>query len=232
MRGPLTQKMKQKDPPTWHLWEYVISTDTLQQVIPPSLEPDTSNNVGPHYMPDGRIVFSSTAQRQSKAILLDEGKPQFEAQNEARSEPAFVLHVISADRTEFHQIEFNQSHDRDATVLANGRILFTRWDNAPGKDAMHLYTSNPDGTDEQLYYGANSHMTGTTADGQNNAVIEFVKPREMQDGRILTLARPYTNIDFGGDLLLINGNQFVENNQPLLADAGMPGPAQTRATDE
>ena len=230
MRGPLTQKMKQKDPPTWHLWEYIISTDTLQQVIPPSLEPDTSNNVGPHYMPDGRIVFSSTAQRQSKAILLDEGKPQFEAQNEARSEPAFVLHVISADRAEFHQIEFNQSHDRDATVLANGRILFTRWDNAPGKDAMHLYTSNPDGTDEQLYYGANSHMTGTTADGQNNAVIEFVKPREMQDGRILTLARPYTNIDFGGDLLLINGNQFVENNQPLLADAGMVGPAQTRAT--
>jgi hypothetical protein len=30
MRGPLTQKMQQKDPPTWHLWEYIISTDTLQ----------------------------------------------------------------------------------------------------------------------------------------------------------------------------------------------------------
>ncbi len=230
MRGPLTEKMKQKDPPTWHLWEYIISTDTLQQVIPPSLEPDSSNSVGPHYMPDGRIVFSSTAQRQSKAILLDEGKPQFEAQDEARNEPAFVLHVISADRTEFHQIEFNQSHDRDATVLNNGRILFTRWDNAPGKDAMHFYTCNPDGSDEQLYYGANSHMTGTTPDGANDAVIEFVKPREMQDGRILTLARPYTNIDFGGDLLIINGAQFVENTQPLLANAGMVGPAQTRAT--
>ena len=61
MRGPLTEKMKQKDPPTWHLWEYVIATDTLRQVIPPSLVPDESNNVAPHYMPDGRIVFSSTA---------------------------------------------------------------------------------------------------------------------------------------------------------------------------
>jgi len=231
MRGPLTEKMKQKDPPTWHLWEYVIATDTLRQVIPASLVPDQSNNVAPHYMPDGRIVFSSTAQRQSKAILLDEGKPQFEAQDEARDEPAFNLHVISADRTEFHQIEFNQSHDRDATVLANGRILFTRWDHAPGKDAMHLYSSNPDGTDLQLYYGANSHMTGTNPTGTNDAVIEFVKPREMQDGRILTLARPYSNIDFGGDLLIINGNQFVENTQPLLADAGLPGPAQTRATE-
>jgi hypothetical protein len=231
MRGPLTEKMKQKDPPTWHLWEYVIATDTLRQVIPPSLVPDQSNNVAPHYMPDGRIVFSSTAQRQSKAILLDEGKPQFEAQDEDRDEPAFVLHVISADRTEFHQIEFNQSHDRDATVLANGRILFTRWDHAPGKDGMHLYTSNPDGTDLQLYYGANSHMTGTNPAGTNNAVVEFVKPREMQDGRILTLVRPYSDIDFGGDLVIINGKQFVENTQPLLTDLGLPGPAQTRATE-
>jgi hypothetical protein len=230
MRGPLTAKMKQKDMPTWHLWEYVIATDTLQQVIPAALEPDLSNNVAPHYMPDGRIVFSSTAQRQSKAILLDEGKPQFEAQDESRTEPAFVLHVISADRKEFHQISFNQSHDRDASVLSNGRILWSRWDNAPGKDGMHLYTSNPDGTDLQLYYGANSHMTGTTPDGANNAVIEFVKPKEMQDGRILTLLRQYTDVDFGGDLVIINGTQFVENTQPLLADAGLPGPAQTVAT--
>ncbi len=58
MRGPLTVKMKQKDAPTWHLWEYVIATDTLRQVIPASLVPDESNNVAPHYMPDGRIVFS------------------------------------------------------------------------------------------------------------------------------------------------------------------------------
>jgi Hydrazine synthase alpha subunit middle domain len=234
MRGPLTANMKQKDPPTWHLWEYTLATDDLHQVIPASLFPDESNNVAPHYMPDGRIVFSSTAQRQSKAILLDEGKPQFEAQDEARTEPAFVLHVIDAPvsgvRADFHQISFNQSHDRDATVLANGRILWSRWDHAPGKDGMHLYTSNPDGTDTELYYGANSHMTGTTLDGANNAVIEFVKPKEMQDGRILTLVRPYTGTDFGGDLVIINGVQFVENTQPLLANAGLPGPAQTRAS--
>jgi Hydrazine synthase alpha subunit middle domain len=231
MRGPLTAKMKQKDPPTWHLWEYVIATDTLQQVIPAALEPDLENNVAPHYMPDGRIVFSSTAQRQSKAVLLDEGKPQFDAQDEARTEPAFVLHVISADRSEFHQISFNQSHDRDSSVLMSGRILWSRWDNAPGKDGMHLYSFNPDGTDLQLYYGANSHMTGT-----NSTVIEFVRSREMQSGNILSLIRPYTDasatqrIDFGGNLVIINGNQFVENTQPLLADAGLPGPAQTPAT--
>ena len=46
-------------------------------------------------------------------------------------------------------------------MLQNGRVLFTRWDRAPGRDGLHLYTSNPDGTDTQLHYGALSHLTGT-----------------------------------------------------------------------
>ncbi|MDB6045537.1 MAG: hypothetical protein JWM63_4088 [Gammaproteobacteria bacterium] len=227
MRGPLALKMKQKDPPSWRIWEYVIATDTLRQVIDPAIDPDplTVNDVSPHYLPDGRIVFSSTRQSQSKGILLDEGKPQFEYQDESRTEPAFVLHVMNDDGTGIHQLSFNQSHDRDATVLSNGRLLWTRWDNAPGKDGMHLYSANPDGTDLQLYYGANSHMTGTNA-----TVVEFLKPREMQDGRILTLARQYTKVDFGGDLVIIDGNRYVENTQPTLANAGLTGPAQSRAT--
>jgi len=232
MRGPLTMKMKQKDAPSWRIYVYDIASDTLHPAIDPSTDQDpaTVNDVAPHVLPDGRIIFSSTRQRQSQAILLDEGKPQFTAQDEAKTEPAFVLHVMNADGTGVHQISFNQSHDRDPTVLANGRILWSRWDNAPGKDGMHLYSSNPDGTDTQLYYGANSHDTGTDTTGTNMATIEFVKPREMQDGRILTLARPYTNVDFGGDLLIIDGVHFVENTQPLAADATMTGPAQTRAT--
>ena len=227
MRGPLALKMKQKDPPSWRIWEYVIATDTLRQVIDPAIDTDpvTVNDVSPHYLPDGRIVFSSTRQPQSRGILLDEGKPQFEYQDEARAEPAFVLHVMNNDGTGIHQLSFNQSHDRDATVLSNGRLLWTRWDNAPGKDGMHLYSANPDGTDVELYYGANSHMTG-----KGGTVIEFLKPREMQDGRILTLARQYTKVDFGGDLVIIDGNRYVENTQPTLANAGLAGPAQTSAT--
>ena len=63
---------------------------------------------------------------------------------------------MNADGSSIHQISFNQSHDRDPTVLANGRVMWSRWDDAPGKDGMHLYTANPDGTDLQLLYGANS----------------------------------------------------------------------------
>ena len=227
MRGPLAMNQDPKMPPSWRIYEYVIATNNLHAVINPATDPDplTVNDVSPHYLPDGRILFSSTRQTQSKGILLDEGKPQFEAQDEDRNESAFVLEVMNADGTGVHQISFNQSHDRDATVLANGRVLWSRWDHAPGKDAMHLYSANPDGTDLELYYGANSHMTGT-----NNTVVEFVQPRQMQDGRTLALIRQYTGVDFGGNLVIIDGVHYAENTQPLAANSSLTGPAQTPAT--
>ena len=227
MRGPLAMNQDPKQPPSWRIYEYVIATNNLHAVINPATDPDplTVNDVSPHYLPDGRILFSSTRQTQSKGILLDEGKPQFEAQDEDRNESAFVLEVMNADGTGVHQISFNQSHDRDATVLANGRVLWSRWDHAPGKDAMHLYSANPDGTDLELYYGANSHMTGT-----NNTVVEFVQPRQMQDGRTLALIRQYTGVDFGGNLVIIDGVHYAENTQPLAANSSLTGPAQTPAT--
>src|SRR6516225_9112459 len=231
MRGPLKKNQKAKDPPSWRLYEYVIATDTLHPVINPATDPDppTVNDVSPHYLPDGRIVFSTTRQSQSQGILLDEHKPQFQAQDEDRNEPAFVLEVMNADGTALHQITFNQSHDRDATVLANGRVLWSRWDNmrGAGRNQMSLYSANPDGTDLELYYGANSHMTGT-----NNTVVEFVRPRQMLDGRILAIMRQFTKVDDGGALVIIDGEHYVDNTQPLLANPQLAGPAQTPATPQ
>ena len=172
---------------------------------------DAGQDVAPSYLPDGRILFSSTRQRQAKAILIDEGKSQFEAATEARNESAFVLHVMNADGTDIHQISFNPSSDLYGQVLQNGRILFTRWDRAPGRDGLHLYTSNPDGTDMQLHYGALSHLTGTPVAGINT-FVEFMRAREMSDGRIMVLTRQRTNVDFGGNLTIINANSFVENS--------------------
>ncbi|MEO8315105.1 MAG: hypothetical protein ABI645_09945 [Pseudomonadota bacterium] len=228
MRGPLAANQDEEDPPNWQIWEYNITTDTLHRVISSNTVATEGNDIGPQYLPDGRILFASTRQRQSKAVLLDESKPGFEAQTESRNESAFLLHVMDADGGSIHQITFNQSHDLWPSVLADGRVLFTRWDAATGR-GMHLYTVNPDGTDQQLLYGARSHRTGTPdANGPTN--IQFTRPREMRDGRILTLVRPFTDSDFGGDLAIINTANYVENTQPLAANPGLIGPAQTRAT--
>lgn len=221
MRGPLTAKQKDFDPPNWGLWEYVLATDLLHQVCPAE-DPTCSGSqyVSPHYLPDGRILFATTRQFDSGSVLLNEDKPEFEAQTEDLDESAFVLHVMNPDGTGLHQITFNQSHDIDATVLANGRVMFTRWDHANGNNGMALYTANPDGTNVQLLYGFGSHLTTSTnpsgaascPSGQDCAV-EFVHAREMEDGHILALVRPFTDADFGGNLEIIDAQHFTENNQ-------------------
>jgi Hydrazine synthase alpha subunit middle domain/WD40-like Beta Propeller Repeat len=230
MRGPLKKNLKEDEPPTWNIWEYDLATDSLHRVITSDIIAEEGQDVAPAYLPDGRIMFSSTRQRQSKAILLDENKAQFEATNESKNESAFVLHVMNGDGTSIHQISFNPSSDLYSSVLQNGRVLFTRWDNSPGVgDGLHLYTSNPDGTDTQLHYGALSHDTGT--DGLlNDSPIEFMRAREMSDGRLMVLTRERTDVDFGGNLVIINTKDYVENTQALAASAGMMGPAQIPAT--
>lgn len=225
MRGPLAMNQDEKEQPTWDIWEYDVPGDALRRVIASDTIAAEGQDVFPTYLPDGRIVFSSTRQRQSQAVLRDEGKPGFEAQTDTRNESAFVLHVMNADGTDIHQLSFNQSHDLSPTVLADGRLLWSRWDGATGR-GIHLYTANPDGTGLQLHYGAYSHATGTPG----GPPVQFVRARETQDGRILSLLRPYTGSDFGGDLTLIDTSNYVENAQPLAASAGMPGPAQSKAT--
>ena len=140
-------------------------------------------------------------------MLLNEGKPEFEGQTEDLNESAFVLHVMNPDGTGLHQITYNQSHDVDATVLNNGRVMWSRWDHANGNSGIHLYTSNPDGTDVQLLYGRGSHDTvSTNPDGSEtcpageDCTVQFVKTREMPNGQLLALVRPFTDADFGGNL--------------------------------
>lgn len=225
MRGPFIPGADPEDQPTWDIWEYEMGSDTLRRVIASEVTAAAGQDVGPHYLPDGRIIFSSTRQRDAKAVLLDEGKPQFEALNEARVEPAFVLHVMTADGGDIRQVSFNRSHDLDPTVLASGQVLFTRWDNAGSVNAMHLYRMNPDGTDLELYYGRNSHATGT-----NGTTVQFAQPRELRDGGVLVVLRPFQVTDQGGDLVRIDGQNFVENLQPTAPNVGLlSGPAQLRA---
>jgi len=226
MHRPLIDGAEPEEQPTWEIWEYIVATAELRRVVGSDIVARQGNDVAPHYLPDGRIVFSSTRQRQSKAILLDEGKPQFDAQDEDRREPAFVLHVMTADGGDVHQISFNQSHDLDPAVLDDGRVVFTRWDGAPGHDELSIYAMRPDGSDLELLYGANSHMTGT-----DDTEIHFLDPRQMANGHLLVRAQPMVAPERGGELLDIDVANYVENTQPTAPNAGvLSGPAQVPAT--
>ncbi|HEY0682511.1 MAG TPA: hypothetical protein VGD45_09280 [Steroidobacter sp.] len=232
MRARFIEDADEDDQPTWNIWEYDVASKALRRIIESDIVEEEGHDIMPHYLPDGRIVFSSTRQQQSGAILLDENKPQFAAQDENNNEPAFVLHVMDEDGTNIHQISFNQSHDLDPAVLANGRIVFTRWEHHIDDNQFDLYSVNPDGTDLQLLYGANSHLTGSPLPPPATTLspIQFLSPRPMQDGRTLSLIRPFQGTGEGGDLILIDTNTYVDNTRAAAAaNIGMTGPAQTRA---
>jgi hypothetical protein len=225
MRGPFDPNLAAEDQPTWNIWEYEIATDTLRRIIASDITAEAGHDIAPHYLPDGRIIFSSTRQRTAKAILLDEGKPQFDALDEDRNEPAFVLHVMRDDGSDLEQVSFNQSHDLDPVVLDNGKVLFSRWDHAGNVNAINLYQMNPDGSELELLYGAESHLTGT-----NGGEVQFLNARQMLDGRIMAIVRPFDHQELGGAITIIDTPTYVENTQPIAAYAGMTGPAQTAAT--
>src|SRR5690606_13413016 len=60
MRGPFIQGADEEDQPTWNIWEYDIAADDLRRVISSDLSAEAGHDVAPHYLPDGRILFSST----------------------------------------------------------------------------------------------------------------------------------------------------------------------------
>ena len=228
MRGPVDPNLDLDDEnqPTWNLWEYTFETDELRRVMPSDLTAENGHDIMPKYLPDGRIVFASTRQTRSQAILLDEGKGGFPHVDEDRNEYAFNLHVISSDGTGLEQVTFNQSHDLDPAVLANGQVVFSRWDGARPSDGVDLYRMNPDGSNVELFYGKESHDTGTNGD-----TIQFSQPRQIEDGRIMSLIRPFTDSEGGGELVLIDTPMYLENTQPTAPNIGvLSGPAQEDAT--
>ena len=226
MRVPFDPNVDEEDLPTWNIWQYTFDTDELVRVITSDLTAEIGHDIMPKYLPDGRIIFSSTRQTQSQAVLLDEGKGAFPAQDEDDNEFAFNLHVINSDGSGVKQVSFNQSHDLDPSVLDNGQIVFSRWDNNAGNDVVNLYRMNPDGSDTELLYGQQSHDTGP-----NGETLQFMQPRQMEDGSVMVLARPFTNTEGGGELLLIDTPQYLEITQPTKDNIGiLTGPAQEDAT--
>ena len=219
------------DIPKWDIYTYDRETDTLTRVIQSDISAAEGDDLDPFFLPDGRIVFTSNRQSKSRAILLDEvleePKPQFSSNAEDNRSKALVLHTMNSDGSGIRQISFNQSHDLDPTLLQDGRILFSRWDRINNKNAMSLYTVYPDGTSMQLYYGAHndSHQ-----DAASNTV-QMTQPRELPDGRIMTMSQPYTDTFGGGQIVIIDAKNYVDINQPTAANQGaLSGPAQVNAT--
>ncbi|MEH6581561.1 MAG: hypothetical protein V7754_06460 [Halioglobus sp.] len=221
------------DATTWNLWTLDLESMQVQYLIPSrikrneGIETGGGHDIAPHYLTDDRIVFSSTRQVANQARQLNENRSQiFSPLDEDGDHPAAVLHIYDPQMrdAEFQQISFNLSHDLDPTVLSSGEIVFSRWNNS-GTDHISLFRITPAGLSLSPLYGFHSQNTGS-----ENSAIEFSQPRELDDGRLAVLARSYAPESFGGNILLIDADNYAEIDQATRQNEGGNGPGQEPLT--
>jgi len=103
---------------------------------------DEHHDITPSWLPDGRIAFISTRPR---ALV-----PCFNS-------GVGTLHTMHADGSGICSISANNVNEFDPSVLADGRILYGRWEYID-KTALYmqsLWTTSPDGRMEEALYANN-----------------------------------------------------------------------------
>ncbi|MBI9017984.1 MAG: discoidin domain-containing protein [Phycisphaerae bacterium] len=123
------------DENNFHLWEINIDGSGLKQ-----LTDGPYDDFEPTYLPDGKIMFVSSRGNRWVNCWLTQ---------------VAVLYRCDGDGQNIHQISANIEHDNTPWVLPDGRILYTRWEYIDRSQVHyhHLWTTNPDGTNQTVYYG-------------------------------------------------------------------------------
>lgn len=226
MRAPEIEDADDDEQPTWNIWEYDIADAELRRIIESDTVAEQGQDVAPHYTDDGKIVFTSTRQRRTRAILLDEGKSQYAGLDDDRDNEALVLHVMDSDGSDIEQITYNGSHDIQPTVLSTGEVVYLRWDAIAGFDELSLYKTNPDGTASQLYFGYHSQNTGS-----NDSEGVLTETHEMEDGRLVAILRPRETARLGGDLVAVDAQNFFDADTPTGNGSGTAGQTSLSANN-
>ena len=173
------------------------------------------HNVGPAWLPDGRIVFAS-----SRSGIRDE----------YHGYPCTALCVMNADGSDLHPIATNIGRDNEPAVLPDGRIVFSRLEvfYSRNKTELTLHAVHPDGTQDVVLYGPErrafwrnlNHGAPDPADGQEapltHRVLRMTQPQPMPDGRQIIVSTQ-------GGLTLIGPRRDTE-------DAALPRTTRTAPT--
>ena len=137
----------------WQVFEIGIDGKGLRQVS----KGDASDvdNYDAVYLPNGRIIFCSTANYHSVPCI-------------GGKQPVGNLCSMDADGSNVRQLCFEQDHDWYPTVLPSGRVMYTRWEysDTPHYFTRLVMTMYPDGSNQQALYGSNSYWPNSVFYGR------------------------------------------------------------------
>ncbi len=164
----------------WEVWEMNVDGTGQRQITK-----GMGDVCSPCYMPDGRIVFSST-----RHVAM---KPE-RRRDEYDRDHARLAHRCNADGSNVEQISFNVSSDSEFIVMRDGRLMFQSWQHHGirfmSSGASAFFTMNPDGTGFTDFWG-------------NQRGSFRWKQREMPDGRIVFIDSTFHHCYGGGQVGMI-----------------------------
>ena len=127
----------------WGVWE--VGADGSKPRRLPLIDAADVDNYDACYLPDGGIVFASTACFTGVPCVNGSGH-------------VCNLYVRRPDGR-VRQLTLEQDHNWCPAVLNNGRVLYLRWEytDLPHAFSRILFHMNPDGTGQMEHYGSNSY---------------------------------------------------------------------------
>jgi len=127
----------------WQVMEMDLTSKAVRQVT--QTHDRQINNYDACYLPDGRVLFTSTA-------------PYIGVPCVNGGSPVACAFRCEADGSEMEQLTFDQEHTWCPQVMSDGRIMYLRWEYAdlPHSNSRILMTMNPDGTNQRSCYGTSS----------------------------------------------------------------------------
>jgi len=169
----------------WQVFEMGLDGKGLRQITPTDL-PDV-DHFDSCYLPNGRIVFTGTANYQG--LPCENG-----------SRPMATLYQMDAQGRGIRQLTFEQDSDWCPTVLNNGRLLYLRWEysDIPHYFSRILFHMNPDGTGQMEYLGSNSYFP--------NAFF-YARPIPNHPTRVVGIVGGHHGISRSGRLMLFDPAQ-------------------------
>ncbi|MFZ5830655.1 MAG: SUMF1/EgtB/PvdO family nonheme iron enzyme, partial [Planctomycetota bacterium] len=169
------------DATNWKVFEMRFDGAELRQV---TQMPDDVDSYDACYLPDGRIVFGSSAPFQ--AVPCWHGLRQ-----------VTNLYIAESDGSSPRRLCYDQDHDLHPVVMPTGQVMYNRWDYT---GINHIYLRqlmlmNPDGSGQRAIYGSSSWYPNS---------LYFPRPLSGDGNRIVSILSGYHGVHKMGQLVVLN----------------------------
>ena len=169
----------------WQVFEMTLDNTRPPQPrrLPLILEPDV-DNYDACYLPDGAIIFNSTAPFVGVPCVTG---------------ASHVCHLYryEPETGNIRRLTFEQDHNWCPVVLNNGRVLYLRWEysDLPHFVSRILFHMNPDGTNQVEYYGSNSYWPNG---------LFYARPVPNHPTMVAAIVNGHHGVPRMGELVLID----------------------------